>query len=199
MGMKFNRNQKHGTSTIICNCTFYYFVNIALPEKLNSLRFTAPVTRQREQMFQGRAIEQTIYCIRLDLNKHFSVSCTYKCAIEYCMLTMLRRRYMRSPQVFFPWFEDSKLRRWSRASPIFRASTRPQHVGPNNKNKHPGVELVPQCEDLNEEHVELPRHTVRGNPIPHSLSFSPFLLPSPLSPILSCSLSFASLSTFYVA
>lgn len=44
---------------------------------------------------------------------------------------------------------------------------------PNNKNKHPGVELVPQCEDLNEEHVELPRHTVRGNPIPHSLFFSP--------------------------
>lgn len=58
--------------------------------------------------------------------------------------------------------------------PCFRASTRPQHVGPNNKNKHPGVELVPQCEDLNEEHVELPRHTVRGNPIPHSLFFSPF-------------------------
>lgn len=84
--------------------------------------------------------------------------------------------------------------------PCFRASTRPQHAGPNNKNKHPGVELVPQCEDLNEEHVELPRHTVRGNPIPHSLFFfSPFLLPSPLSPILSCSLSFASLSTFSVA
>lgn len=47
---------------------------------------------------------------------------------------------------------------------------------PNNKNKHPGVELVPQCEDLNEEHVELPRHTVRGNPILHSLFFSPFPL-----------------------
>lgn len=62
----------------------------------------------------------------------------------------------------------------------FQASTRPQHVGPNNNNKHPSVELVPQCEDLNEEHVELPRHTVRGNPIPHSLFFSPFLFPSPL-------------------
>lgn len=69
--------------------------------------------------------------------------------------------------------------------PCFRASTRPQHIGPNNKNKHPGVDLVPQCEDLNEEHVELPRHTVRGNPIPHSLFFSPLLLlPSPLSFLL---------------
>lgn len=81
---------------------------------------------------------------------------------------------------FFPWFEDSELRRWSWTGRVFRASTRPQHVGPNNKNKHPGVELVPQCEDLNEEHVELPRHTVRGNPIPHSLFFSPF--PSPFPP-----------------
>lgn len=76
---------------------------------------------------------------------------------------------------------DSELRRWSTTGRVFRASTRPQHVGPNNKNKHPGVELVPQCEDLNEEHVELPRHTVRGNPILHSLCFSPFSISLPPS------------------
>lgn len=55
--------------------------------------------------------------------------------------------------------------------PCFGAASRPQRVGPNSKNKHLGVELVPQCEDFNEEHVELPRHTVRGNSIPHSLIF----------------------------
>lgn len=109
---------------------------------------------------------------------------------------MLRCRFVRSLQLF-----SSSV--WGAVEmvldrPCFRASTRPQHAGPNNKNKHPGVELVPQCEDLNEEHVELPRHTVRGNPIPHSLFFSPFLLPSPLSPILSCSLSFASLSSVFL-
>lgn len=90
-----------------------------------------------------------------------------------------------SVQLFFFGFGDSELNTRPWIGPVFWASTRPQHVGPNNNNKHPGVELVPQCEDLNEEHVELPRHSVRGNPIPHSLFFSPFLLPSPLSPILS--------------
>lgn len=37
---------------------FYYFVNTAFPGKLNCLRFTAPVNRQREQMVQGGAMEQ---------------------------------------------------------------------------------------------------------------------------------------------
>lgn len=76
---------------------------------------------------------------------------------------------------------------WSRA--CFGAPTRPQHVWPNNKNKHPGVELVPQCEDFNEEHVALPRHTVRGNPIPRPPSF---LLPSPFLLSFSHSLSLCS-------
>lgn len=76
--------------------------------------------------------------------------------------------------------------RWFCSGLVLGTSTRPQQVEPNNKNKHPGVELVPQCEDLNEEHVELPRHTVRGNLIPHSrlffslsLSFPPPFPPYP--------------------
>lgn len=98
-----------------------------------------------------------------------------------------------SMQFFFPRFEDSELKRWSWTGHVFRASTRPQHVGPSNKNKHPGVELVPQCEDLNEEHVELPRHTVRGNPIPLFLPLpSPFSLPPFLPFFLSHSLPFLS-------
>lgn len=140
-------------------------------------------------------------CIRLDLNINLPV-------IYECLTDRFSKRTVCWPccggdmwghcSYFFPWFEDSEQRRWSWTGPVFGASTRPQHVGPNNKNKHPGVELVPQCEDLNEEHVELPRHTVRGNPIPHSLSFSPFLLPSPHSFFLTLlrlhSLHFLSLS-----
>lgn len=93
---------------------------------------------------------------------------------------------------------DSELWRWSTTGRVFRASTRPQHVGPNNKNKHPGVELVPQCEDLNEEHVELPRHTVRGNPILHSLCFSPFSISLPPSFLPFFLLSFAPFFVFSV-
>lgn len=63
--------------------------------------------------------------------------------------------------------------------PCFRAACRPQRVGLNSKNKHLGVELVPQCEDFNEEHVELPRHTVRRNSIPHSLIFLPLSIALP--------------------
>ncbi len=50
----------------------------------------------------------------------------------------------------------------------------PKCDGPNNKNKQRGVELLPQSEHLNENHMELPRHTVSGNPIPLRL-----FLPSP--------------------
>lgn len=50
----------------------------------------------------------------------------------------------------------------------------PKCDGPNNKNKQRGVELLPQSEHLNEDHMELPRHTVSGNPMP-----LPFFLPSP--------------------
>ncbi len=49
----------------------------------------------------------------------------------------------------------------------------PKCDGPNNKNKQRGVELLPQSEHLNENHMELPRHTVSGNPIPLRL-FLPF-------------------------
>lgn len=54
--------------------------------------------------------------------------------------------------------------------------SKPQWDGPNNKNKQAGAGLGPQCEDFNEEHMELPRHTVRGNSIPLAF-FPPSLAP----------------------
>lgn len=89
--------------------------------------------------------------------------------------------------VFFSrWFEDSQLWRWSCAGRVFGAASRPQHVGPNSKNKHLGVELVPQCEDFNEEHVELAQTHSQRKLNPSLPDFPPpFHLPSPLfSPIL---------------
>lgn len=75
--------------------------------------------------------------------------------------------------------------------PCFGAASRPQHVGPNSKNKHLGVELVPQCEDFNEEHVELAQTHSQRKLNPSLPDFPPpFHLPSPLfSPILCSRLS----------
>lgn len=96
----------------------------------------------------------------------------YKSAARVCVCVIRGACDSEVSAVICPRFDDVLLNR-----PCFGAS-RPQHVRPNNNNKHPGVELLPQCEDLNEEHVALPRHSVRGNPIPR---FSPFLHPSPVS------------------
>lgn len=60
--------QKIGSMThqqfpaIVLLSFFYYFVNTAFPDKLNCLRFTAPVYRQRQQMVQGGAMEQLCIC-----------------------------------------------------------------------------------------------------------------------------------------
>lgn len=167
IGMKFNKTQRAWPINFNFNCTFkkkYMFCKHCTSRQTISFT-TFVINRQRWQIVVHYRRILSLFDFHVCMNALLAL--------------LLRRRRARSPQLFFPLVWGHRAMEMVLYSSCFRASTRPQHVGPNNKNKHPGVELVPQCEDFNEEHVELPRHTVRGNQIPCSLFYLPLSVSLP--------------------